>query len=159
MLLIGGWEQWPPTPPESSFCSAVSVGFPALSCTESRGLAQVLPKGCGLGPGPGPPQQAAPPPHSLGAGSAGSEAAPQGPSVPAPRPGIPQGLSFLPTLILPADLSRRGNPGDCPLGKQSESTNSPADACPNPSFATHQLCLNLSEYMSAFVKWVMGSTA
>lgn len=41
---------------------------------------------------------------------------PKGPSAPAPPAGIPQGLSFLPTPILPADLSRRGNPGDCPLG-------------------------------------------
>lgn len=41
---------------------------------------------------------------------------PKGPSVPARQSGIPQGLSFLPTPILPADLFRRGNPGDCPLG-------------------------------------------
>lgn len=93
-------------PAESSFSSAVSVGLPALSCTESRGLAPCPAKGLW--------------PRSRTAGSGWpsgftpSDPAqqevrlpPKGPSVPAPQSGIPQGWSFLPTPILPADLSRR----------------------------------------------------
>ena len=112
MLLIGGWEQWPPTRPESSFRSAVSVGFPALSeaLSEARGLGS---EDCRL-------EQAAPSqltPPKL----APTEVMlpPKGPSVPAPKSGIhPPGVcpSCLPPCSQQVSSEREEAQEVVPLG-------------------------------------------
>lgn len=122
MLLIGGWEQWLPTGPDSSFRSAVSVGFPALSPSEAPGLA---PMPCCQGPvaqvlrtaGAGcPPPSSFPPTAGSALSKPGVMPLPKGPFWPSPTVRHPPGF------VLPAhspasspDLSRRGDPGGCPL--------------------------------------------
>lgn len=159
MLLIGGWEQWPPTGPESS--------SDLQSPTGSQPYHPRRPAACPAPCSEGPMAQGL---RGAGAGCPSAGALPLRAGSALSQPGVvlpPKG-ALCPSLtvrhllgfVLPAHPhppSPRLSLGEetqeaAPFGSQSEGIDSQPDSSSKPSFATHQLCdlipLNLFPHLS-----------